>query len=137
MVPVGGARTLAGRVAIHRDHARFRDGQQTLDYLLGNGSAAHRPKASSVMVLPDLNMPGMSGYQVLERLKADGRTRSIPIVVLTTTDLTTTDDSGEVKRCYDLGCNAYITKPVDYEQFSEAIHRPGLFLTIVRMPDGR
>jgi CheY-like chemotaxis protein len=105
---------------------KLTDGQQTLDYLFSNGKAAE-----SALVLLDLNMPGLSGYQVLQRLKANERTRAIPVVVLTTTD-----DAAEIKRCYDLGCNAYVTKPVDYEQFSEMIHRLGLFLTIVRTPEG-
>jgi CheY-like chemotaxis protein len=109
---------------------KLTDGQQALDYLLGNGTARRKLDPSQVLVLLDLNMPGISGYQVLERLRANERTRYIPIIVLTTTD-----DAAEIKRCYELGCNVYITKPVDYEQFSEAIRRLGLFLTIVRMPD--
>jgi CheY-like chemotaxis protein len=107
---------------------KLTDGQSTLDYLFGNGSA-HCAPPSQVLVLLDLNMPGVSGYQVLERLRANERTRHIPVIVLTTTD-----DAAEIRRCYELGCNVYITKPVDYEQFSEAIRRLGLFLTIVRMP---
>jgi CheY-like chemotaxis protein len=106
---------------------KLANGQQILDYLSANGNAV----SPGTIVLLDLNMPGLSGYQVLRRLKANERTRSIPVVILTTTD-----DSAEIKRCYDLGCNAYVTKPVDYEQFSEMIHRLGLFLTIVRTPDG-
>ncbi len=120
------------RSNITNEIVKFGDGQQTLDYLLGDGPAARRLDASRFVVLLDLNMQGMSGYQVLERLKADERTRPIPVLVLTTTD-----DSAEIEKCYHLGCNAYITKPVDYEQFSEAIHRLGLFLGIVKMPAGR
>ena len=104
------------------------DGHQVLDYLFADRKAA---ESAGTVVLLDLNMPGLSGYQVLQRLKAHERTRFIPIVILTTTD-----DSAEIKRCYDLGCNAYVTKPVDYEQFSEMIHRLGLFLTIMRAPEG-
>jgi len=110
------------------DIVKLTDGQQILDYLLAGEKAAG---SEGTVVLLDLNMPGLSGYQVLQRLKANDRTRSIPVVILTTTD-----DSAEIKRCYDLGCNAYVTKPVDYEQFSEMIHRLGLFLTIVRAPEG-
>ncbi len=116
------------RSSVASEIVKFGDGQRTLDYLLANGKAAERTRT---VVLLDLDMPGMSGYQVLQRLKTDERTRSIPVVVLTTTD-----DAAEIRRCYDLGCNAYIAKPVDYEQFSEATHRLGLFLTIVRMPQG-
>ncbi len=62
-------------------------------------------------------------------IKNDERTKHIPIVILTTTD-----NPLEVTRCYDLGCNVYLTKPVDYEQFSDAIRNLGLFLTILQVP---
>jgi CheY-like chemotaxis protein len=84
-----------------------------------------------MLVMLDLNMPVLDGYQVLQRMKSDERTRRIPVVILTTTD-----DAREVQRCYDLGCNVYITKPVDYEQFAEAIRKIGLFLSVVTVPDG-
>lgn len=102
------------------------DGQAALDYIhsqLGD----HPPM---MLVLLDLNMPVLDGYQVLERLKADNRTRRIPVIVLTTTN-----DPREVDRCYDLGCNVYVAKPVDYEHFSEAIQKLGLFLSVVTIPD--
>lgn len=102
------------------------DGQAALDYLYGH-LGDHQPL---MLVLLDLNMPVLDGYQVLERMKADERTRRIPVIVLTTTS-----DPREVDRCYDLGCNVYVTKPVDYEQFSEAIRKLGLFLSVVTIPD--
>jgi CheY-like chemotaxis protein len=80
--------------------------------------------------LLDLNIPVLDGYQVLERLKSDERTRRIPIIILTSTE-----DAREVERCYDLGCNIYVTKPVEYDQFSEAIGKIGLFLTVVTIPE--
>jgi CheY-like chemotaxis protein len=101
------------------------DGQQALDYLSGD----KRP--SPLLVLLDLNLPVLDGYQVLERMKAGERTRCIPVVILTTTD-----DAREVSRCYDLGCNVYLAKPVDYQQFSEAIRRLGFFLSVVAVPGG-
>ena len=102
------------------------NGQQALDYLSGE------EHTSSLLVLLDLNMPVLDGYQVLERIKADERTKHIPVVILTTTD-----DAREVTRCYDLGCNVYITKPVSYQQFSEAIGKLGLFLSVVTIPEGK
>jgi CheY-like chemotaxis protein len=69
---------------------------------------------------------------VLSRLKADERTRHIPVVILTTTD-----EPYEIERCYALGCNVYITKPVEYEQFAEAIRKLGLFLSVVKIPQGK
>ena len=107
------------------------DGQQAVDYLFGEGSYKNAKHPSPMLVLLDLNMPVMDGYQVLQRMKHDERTRRIPVVILTTTD-----DTREVQRCYDLGCNVYITKPVDYEQFAEAIRKIGLFLSVVTIPDG-
>ncbi len=74
-------------------------------------------------------MPVMDGYQVLRHLKEDPRTVLVPVIVLTTTD-----DPAEIQRCYELGCNAYVVKSADYEQFTVAMRRLGLFLTISRMP---
>jgi len=102
------------------------NGQQAIDYLLDEKGA------TPLLVLLDLNMPVLDGYQVLERMRANPRTKRIPVVILTTTD-----DVREVSRCYDLGCNVYITKPVNYQQFSDAIRKLGLFLSVVTVPDGR
>jgi CheY-like chemotaxis protein len=107
------------------------DGQQAVDYLFCEGAYADRQHPSPLLVLLDLNMPALDGYQVLERMKSDERTKRIPVIILTTTD-----DAREVARCYELGCNVYITKPVDYDQFSEAMRKLGLFLLVVMIPDG-
>jgi CheY-like chemotaxis protein len=106
------------------------DGQQAMDYLLGQGEYEGYEHPSPLLVLLDLNLPVLDGYQVLERMKGDPRTRSIPVVMLTTTD-----DPREVEKCYELGCNVYVTKPVDYESFAEAIRKLGLFLSIVVVPE--
>ena len=119
------------RSNITNDFIIVGDGQQALDYLFGEGEYAGNECPSLLLVLLDLNLPVLDGYQVLQRMKADERTRRIPVIILTTTD-----DTREVSRCYDLGCNVYITKPVDYEQFSEAIRKIGLFLSVVTIPDG-
>ena len=102
------------------------NGQQAIDYLFDEKNAA------PLLVLLDLNMPVLDGYQVLEHMRANPKTKRIPVVILTTTD-----DVHEVSRCYDLGCNVYITKPVDYRQFSDAIRKLGLFLSVVTVPDGK
>lgn len=107
------------------------DGQRALDYLFGSGQYAGREPSRSLLVLLDLNLPVLDGYQVLQHMKADERTRCIPVIILTTTD-----DAREVARCYELGCNVYMTKPVDYERFSEAIRKLGLFLSVVTVPNG-
>ena len=107
------------------------DGQKAIDYLFNQGEYATSKHDSPLLVLLDLNIPGVDGYQVLKRMKEDPRTKRIPVVILTTTD-----DSREVAKCYNLGCNVYVTKPVDYEQFSEAIRKIGLFLSVVTVPNG-
>lgn len=119
------------RSNITNDIVIITDGQQVLDYLFGKGEYAGGEHASPLLVLLDLNLPVLDGYQVLQRMKADDRTKRIPVVILTTTD-----DSREVSRCYDLGCNVYVIKPVDYAQFSEAICKLGLFLSVVTVPNG-
>ena len=119
------------RANIKNEIAFATNGQEALDYLFCEGEYANNNHASHLLMLLDLNMPVLDGYQVLERMKADERTKRIPVIILTTTD-----DPREVSRCYELGCNVYITKPVDYEQFSEAIRKLGLFLLVVTIPDG-
>ena len=119
------------RSNINNEIVMLTDGQQAVDYLFAQGHYGGRKRPSPLLVLLDLNMPVLDGYQVLERMKASEETKRIPVVILTTTD-----DAREVERCYNLGCNVYITKPVDYEQFAEAIRKIGLFLSVVTIPDG-
>jgi CheY-like chemotaxis protein len=102
------------------------DGTSALAHLEAEAGRAAQP----VLVLLDLNLPDMSGITILERMKADARLKRIPVIVLTTTD-----DAREIQRCYDLGANVYITKPVDYGQFSDAIRQLGLFLSVIQVPE--
>ena len=83
-----------------------------------------------MLLLLDIKMPRVDGVEVLRQLKSDPQTALVPIIILTTTD-----DPREIQRCYELGCSVYITKPVDYQAFVEAINRLGLFLQVVRIPD--
>jgi CheY-like chemotaxis protein len=71
----------------------------------------------------------MSGIRILEEIKSNEYTRRLPVVVLTTTD-----DETEIQKCYDLGANVYITKPVDYEGFASAIKNLGLFFSVIQVP---
>ena len=119
------------RANITNEVVTLGDGQQAVDYLFSEGEYSGVPRSSPLLMLLDLNLPVLDGHQVLKRVKADERTRRIPIVMLTTTD-----DPREVQRCYDLGCSIYITKPVDYTAFTEAIRKLGLFLSIITVPDG-
>jgi CheY-like chemotaxis protein len=83
----------------------------------------------ALVVLLDINMPRIDGIEALLQIKANSETHRIPVIMLTTTD-----DPREIDRCYELGCNVYITKPVDYDGFIDAIRRLGLFLQIVQRP---
>lgn len=98
--------------------------------LLFDRSPERQTQPGCVLVLLDLNLPDMTGIDLLQRIKADEELRRIPVVILTTTD-----DRDEITRCYDLGCNVYITKPVDYDQFATAIRQLGLFFTVIQVPD--
>ena len=109
---------------------RLKDGQEALDYVQGKGAHAGRPAPHPMLLLLDIKMPRVDGVEVLRQLKSDPQTALIPIIMLTTTD-----DPREIQRCYELGCSVYITKPVDYQAFVEAINRLGLFLQVVRIPD--
>ncbi len=106
------------------------NGRKAMDYLFCEGEHKNNRHEAPLLVLLDLNLPEVDGYTILERLKSSDKTREIPVVMLTTTG-----DNGEVSRCYKLGCNVFVTKPVDYDQFSEAIARLGLFLSIVVVPE--
>ncbi len=119
------------RANISNPIMKLENGRLALEYLFGEQGYVHNPQHPPLLMLLDLNLPEVDGYQVLEKMKSDNRTKSIPIIVLTTTD-----DVYEINRCYALGCNVYITKPVEYERFAEAIARLGLFLSVVKLPDG-
>jgi CheY-like chemotaxis protein len=109
---------------------RLKDGQEALDYIQGQGAHAGNPMPHPLLLLLDIKMPRVDGVEVLRQLKSDPKTALIPVIMLTTTD-----DPREIQRCYELGCSVYISKPVDYQAFVEAINRLGLFLQVVRVPD--
>ena len=117
------------RACVLNELIKLDDGGKAVDYLFGEGEFANGNNPMPLLILLDMNLPVLSGLQVLERIKADERTRRIPVVMLTTTD-----SPQEIDRCYDLGCNIYIVKPVNYVKFSEAIRNLGLFLSTVRTP---
>lgn len=117
------------RAGLTNGFIRVWDGQEALDLLRGEGEHAGRVIHGDFLLLLDINMPRVDGIEVLRQVKADPRLSSTPIIMLTTTD-----DPREVERCYKLGCNVYITKPVAYEGFVEAIRQLGLFLQVVKVP---
>ena len=114
------------RANISNEIVHFDAGQPALDYLFSEEVLANGP----LLILLDLNLPDMQGTDILAEVKRDERLKRAPVVVLTTTD-----DKTEIQRCYDLGCNVYITKPVDYESFAAAIRQLGLFLSVMQAPE--
>lgn len=106
------------------------NGRRALEILYGENGLLTRSEPPPLIILLDLNMPEIDGYEVLRTIRSDPRSRNVPVVVLTTTD---TPD--EIHRCYELGCNVYITKPVDYERFCDAMRSLGFFLGVVRIPE--
>ncbi|MCP4129727.1 MAG: response regulator [bacterium] len=100
-----------------------RDGQEALDYLFGQGKYDGRDvKSTPFLILLDLNLPKVSGLQVLERVRADKRTALIPIVILTTSG----EDSDKLSG-YRLGANSYVKKPVDFAKFTDTVKQLGLY----------
>lgn len=113
------------------DLVEMADGQQAIDYLTRRGQYQDRTKFPKPgLILLDIKMPKADGFAVLERIKADPELRLIPVLMLTSTD-----DQLEVNRCYTLGANSYVVKPIRYEEFQERIRALGLFLDIVRFPE--
>jgi CheY-like chemotaxis protein len=105
------------------------DGQEALDYVHSRGAHAGRVPSGPLLLLLDINMPRVDGVEVLRQVKGEPATAKLPVIMLTTTD-----DPREVERCYQLGCSVYVTKPVEYGKFVEAVQRLGLFLQIVQVP---
>lgn len=117
------------RAGIANEVVHVADGQEALDFVHCQGNYESRKPNGPLLLILDINMPRMDGVEVLEKVKADESTAKIPIIMLTTTD-----DPREVHRCYEFGCSAYITKPVEYDAFVEAVKRLGLFLQVVQIP---
>ncbi len=107
----------------------FRDGQAVLDFFFDKEGRVIRGHEGPYLILLDVRMPKVDGIEVLRRIKGDPVLRKLPVIMLTTTD-----DTREVARCHELGCNVYIQKPVDYDKFTEAIRRLGLFVMLLLVP---
>jgi two-component system response regulator len=108
----------------------LKDGAAALDYIFGEGEYAGRsiddkPK----VILLDLKMPKVNGIEVLQKIKADERTRTIPIVVLTSSK-----EDPDIEKCYNLGVNSYVVKPVEFDEFQKEITNLGLYWMIVNQP---
>ena len=107
-----------------------RDGVEALDYLFARGTYADRDPADlPSIVLLDLNLPKLDGREVLQAIRADARTRALPVVVLTTSN-----EPFDVEAAYALGVNSYIRKPVDFQQFVGAVKQVGLYWLVLNQP---
>ena len=118
------------RAGVNNEIVPFTSGTEALAYLLGPDGSGTVSAKRSLLILLDLNLPDMTGVDILAKVKENTHLKRSPVVVLTTTD-----DQREIQRCYDLGANVYITKPVNYEGFANAIRQLGLFFSVMQVPE--
>ena len=117
------------RAGIINEIVNIKDGQRVLDFLFRRGKKPHRKKGAPHVLLLDIRMPKVDGVEVLRQIKKDKELRKLPVIIITTTD-----DPRDVEKCHRLGCNNYMTKPIEYEKFVTAIRNLGLFLSVVETP---
>lgn len=118
------------RAGVNNEIRPFTTGSSALEFLLGADGTGMQHAGDALLILLDLNLPDMMGVDILQQVKQSAGLKLAPVVVLTTTE-----DRREIQRCYDLGCNVYITKPVDYEHFAQAIRQLGLFFSVIQVPE--
>jgi CheY-like chemotaxis protein len=107
-----------------------RDGEEALQYLFGEGKYSDRDTSRlPAIVLLDLKLPKIDGLEVLRRVRADERTRTLPVVVLTSSD-----EEADVIESYQLGANSYVRKPVDFDRFREAVRELHLYWILLNEP---
>jgi CheY-like chemotaxis protein len=117
------------RSGVNNEIVPFATGTEALAHLFGSDGSGSQHKGKPLLILLDLNLPDMTGIDILRQVKENKHLKSAPVVILTTTD-----DSQEIRRCYELGCNVYITKPVNYESFANAVRQLGLFFSVIQVP---
>lgn len=106
-----------------------RDGEEALDYLYRRGEFEQLQGEDPVLVLLDLKMPKLGGIEVLKTMKSDKKLKNIPVVIVTSSR-----EDPDIQKCYELGVNAYVVKPVDFTEFTEAIKNVGLFWLLINQP---
>ena len=107
-----------------------RDGQQAMDFLFGEGEFTHRaaPEPPAVVLL-DINLPRLSGLEVLNRIRRDPRTRLVPVVILTSSD-----EERDRLRCYEGGCNSFVRKPLEFNEFAQTVASLGIYWAMTNQP---
>ncbi len=118
-------------LAEHRlsDVAVVRDGEEALDLLFRRGQYTQLPDGNPAVVLLDVKMPKIDGLEVLRRMKSDNKLRRVPVVMLTSSR-----EAQDIVESYELGANAYVVKPVNFEKLMQAIKQLGLFWGVVNQP---
>ncbi len=104
----------------------LKDGAEALDYIFCEGAYQTRKMNNPVFILLDLKMPKVNGIEVLEKLKADDRTKNIPVTVFTSSQ-----EDPDVKKCYSLGVNSYVVKPLDFDSFNKIVSEIGLYWVLI------
>jgi len=119
-------RALRGK-GLRNNFVVVRDGQEALDFLFAEGEYTNRNVSDAPqLVLLDLRLPKIDGIEVLRRVKSDPRTKVIPVVVLTSSR-----QEPDIGRCYEVGANSYIVKPVDFEKLAHAVSEVGLYWVLL------
>jgi two-component system response regulator len=127
---VGLTRRALEKSRISNDMVVVEDGQEALDYLFGrNLPAGQSANELPALILLDLKLPKMSGLEVLRQIRADEHTRRLPVVILTTSS-----EEDDIAQSYDMGANSFIRKPVDFNQFAEAVQHLGLYWLVLNEP---
>ena len=118
-----------GKLANHVTWVK--DGEEALEFIFCTGAYAGRPDQHPKLILLDLKLPKVDGIEVLKRVKADVRTRAIPVVMVTSSA-----EGRDIVESYKLGVNSYVVKPVEFEQFSETVAQAGLYWMLMnKTPD--
>lgn len=114
---------------IYNDVVHVSDGEQTFDFLYSRRGYAGQVRPDSLVILLDLYLPKVDGFEVLQAVKADMTLKTTPVIVLTSSE-----DPEEIERCYALGCNLFIPKPVEFENFASVMRELGLLMIATAMP---
>lgn len=117
------------KINVKNEISVVRDGAEALEYLFRSGQYADRTSPRPIVVLLDIKLPKVDGLEVLRRVRANTQTKTLPVVILTSSD-----EQEDKVNGYDLGCNSYVRKPVKFDEFTEAVKSLGLYWVLVNEP---